>query len=71
MADHDNEFAALAAEAARAGMGDYRNGSACQADRDGDCVWDRCPQERDGEPRASGRHCPLDKPPFRCDDEDI
>jgi hypothetical protein len=33
----------------------------CQADGDGDCMWKLCPQHRDGEPRKSGRHCPLDK----------
>jgi hypothetical protein len=32
----------------------------CQADDDGDCVWKGCPQNRDGEPHLSGRHCPLD-----------
>lgn len=32
----------------------------CQADRDGDCVHSQCPQLRDGEPKATGRHCPLD-----------
>jgi hypothetical protein len=32
----------------------------CHADRDGDCSWSECPQLRDGEPVATGRHCPLD-----------
>ena len=32
----------------------------CHADRDGECVWSKCPQLRDGEPVKSGRHCPLD-----------
>ncbi len=41
-------------------MGDYRNPSMCMSDRDGDCSWKRCPQNRDGEPMKSGRHCPLD-----------
>lgn len=27
---------------------------------DGECTWDGCPQARDGEPHATGRHCPLD-----------
>lgn len=27
---------------------------------DGDCAWEGCPQLRDGEPEATGRHCPLD-----------
>lgn len=38
----------------------------CQAMRDGDCNWPECPQNRDGEPMRSGRHCPLDT----CTDED-
>jgi hypothetical protein len=33
--------------------------SACHAGSDGDCVWEQCPQLRDGEPIATGRHCPL------------
>jgi hypothetical protein len=32
----------------------------CHAGRDGDCNWALCPQDRDGEPAATGRHCPLD-----------
>jgi hypothetical protein len=32
----------------------------CHAGQDGDCYWPECPQVRDGEPVASGRHCPLD-----------
>lgn len=32
----------------------------CAAARDGDCSHAQCPQARDGEPNASGRHCPLD-----------
>lgn len=32
----------------------------CHSDRDGDCVWEECPQIRDGEPGRSGRHCPRD-----------
>ena len=34
----------------------------CHAQQDGYCSWDRCPQRRDGEPTATGRHCPLDNP---------
>lgn len=30
----------------------------CRADRDGDCIWEHCPQLKDGEPR--GGHCPRD-----------
>ena len=32
----------------------------CHASRDGECYWSECPQERDGEPAKSGRHCPRD-----------
>lgn len=33
----------------------------CQASRDGEvCAWSSCPQVLDGEPKKSGRHCPLD-----------
>jgi hypothetical protein len=32
----------------------------CGAGRDGECGHTQCPQLRDGEPRATGRHCPLD-----------
>jgi len=32
----------------------------CHSDDDGDCVWSECPQLRDGEPKATGRHCPRD-----------
>lgn len=38
----------------------------CQSDDDGACDWEGCPQNRDGEPHKSGRHCPLDT----YDDED-
>ncbi|HEU6454004.1 MAG TPA: hypothetical protein VN201_00915 [Roseateles sp.] len=32
----------------------------CAAGKDGDCTHSQCPQLRDGEPKATGRHCPLD-----------
>lgn len=32
----------------------------CAAGRDGECNHALCPQLRDGEPKKSGRHCPLD-----------
>lgn len=35
----------------------------CQADDDGYCTWSGCPQNRDAEPRATGRHCPYDREP--------
>lgn len=36
-------------------------GDHCHAARDGECFWPECPQERDGEPANTGRHCPLDR----------
>ena len=36
-------------------------GKGCHAGWDGECNWNECPQERDGEPEKSGRHCPLDR----------
>ena len=33
---------------------------ACHAAKDGECNWEHCPQLRDGEPKKTGRHCPLD-----------
>ena len=33
--------------------------SHCHAARDGDCIWEHCPQSRDNEPKTSGRSCPL------------
>lgn len=33
----------------------------CHAASDGECVWEKCPQLKDGEPKKTGRHCPLDK----------
>jgi hypothetical protein len=32
----------------------------CAANRDGECGHGQCPQLRDNEPLATGRHCPLD-----------
>lgn len=41
--------------------------TACHAGMDGECFWPDCPQLRDGEPKKSGRHCPLDKVPADTD----
>ena len=41
-----------------------RGDNHCHSFQDGDCVWEKCPQLRDGEPEKSGRHCPLDKDEF-------
>lgn len=30
------------------------------AGKDGDCIWKHCPQNNEGEPDKTGRHCPLD-----------
>lgn len=38
----------------------YTKPSGCRSGSDGDCDWAHCPQLRDGEPQATGRHCPLD-----------
>jgi len=46
--------------------GYYRNASACRSDSDGDCVWARCPQHTDR--RQS--HCPLDRAPYRTDEDE-
>lgn len=32
----------------------------CAAARDGECHHSQCPQLRDNEPHATGRHCPID-----------
>ncbi|CNG27559.1 hypothetical protein [Yersinia kristensenii] len=32
----------------------------CAAARDGECHHAECPQLRDNEPKATGRHCPID-----------
>lgn len=45
-------------------QGVYNRGAGtCQSGQDGECYWEECPQIRDGEPRRSGRHCPLWKDP--------
>lgn len=36
--------------------GEEYNG--CKSNGDGECDWKSCPQIKDGEPEASGRHCP-------------
>lgn len=39
----------------------YGTWTDCHGHEDGDCFWVDCPQLRDGEPKRTGRHCPLDK----------
>lgn len=47
--------------AAKAVHDEFPEGTHCHATRDdGDCNWAQCPQNRDGEPAATKRHCPLD-----------
>lgn len=46
----------VAADAPTSSAGGVR----CHAARDGECSWSACPQLRDGEPGATGRHCPID-----------
>lgn len=41
----------------------------CRADCDDHCEWSECPQLRDGEPKKSGRHCPLDSEDFKRAEE--
>jgi len=41
-------------------------GETCHSARDGDCDHPDCPQNSDGEPEKSGRHCPLDWNCARC-----
>lgn len=47
-------------------MGEPVQVNTCHGDRDGDCSWPECPQLRDNEPYATGRHCPLDQGCSRC-----
>lgn len=35
--------------------------TSCYANREGDCYWARCPQNRDDESGRTGRSCPLDR----------
>ena len=47
----------------RAAGGEVVRLTHCQAARsDGECFHPDCPQIRDGEPRRSGRSCPLPSP---------
>lgn len=42
----------------------------CHASRDGECDWAYCPQLRDNEPYATGRHCPYDHWCYYCGEDD-
>lgn len=41
----------------------------CHGSRDGECNWIYCPQLRDNEPRATGRHCPYDHWCYYCGED--
>jgi len=43
-----------------AGVKPWRKMLSCWAGRDGECNHPDCPQLRDNEPSATGRHCPID-----------
>lgn len=43
--------------------------TSCAADCDDMCDHPKCPQNRDGEPTKTGRHCPLHDPAWRDGDE--
>jgi len=42
----------------------------CHASRDGECSWTHCPQLRDNEPHANGRHCPYDHWCYYCGEDE-
>lgn len=48
-------------DVARAALPQAEGRGECHGHRDGDCIWEHCPQLRDGEPMKTGRHCPIDK----------
>jgi hypothetical protein len=58
--DEERMCQEIAAAGRAVGLPPEQVGRYCQSMRDGDCRWEHCPQERDGEPARSGRHCPLD-----------
>jgi hypothetical protein len=60
--DIERLFAALPPQATSTSTGDAprRPLVGCAAGRDGDCTHPDCPQLQDHEPKATGRHCPLD-----------
>ena len=43
--------------------------TSCAADCDDMCDHPKCPQNRDGEPTKTGRHCPLHDPAWRDGDD--
>ena len=62
VAGMNHREAALAAiiSAAEAAIAKEKELTRCASNRDGECSHKDCPQNRDGEPLKSGRHCPLD-----------
>lgn len=43
----------------------------CHACRDGECGWVECPQLRDNESAATGRHCPYDHWCYYCGEDEL
>jgi hypothetical protein len=63
---YDKALKSLAEDYEREGLGNAAAG--CYAAKDGECSWADCPQNRDGEPAKTGRHCPrLNSAPFRLE----
>lgn len=50
----------IAAAGRACGLSSEAVGHYCHSGKDGDCIWAHCPQNRDNEPHATGRHCPID-----------
>ena len=49
---------------------EYPPGECCHGDRDGDCHFSACPQNRDGEAHKTGRHCPLYRVNMRAEEDE-
>lgn len=64
MTDNGESGAAWEARQAHRSYYEDERATMCRAGTDGDCFWSECPQLADGEPEATGRHCPLDRLPY-------
>ena len=51
----------LTPEEAAKWRAEFGKDAKCHSAMDGECFWRRCPQNRDGEPKKTGRHCPLER----------
>lgn len=60
MSDEKRMRLEIMAAGRKTGLPAHLIGQYCHAGRDGDCNWPHCPQNRDNEPFATGRHCPID-----------